>query len=75
MDNEFHQQLLTAKFPMGKHRGESLARVIVEDINYCIWVIQQAWFQEKYPAAFCQTKMSGPLHMNFGVDTTRNELL
>jgi hypothetical protein len=48
-DNEFHQQLLTAKFPMGKHRGESLARVVDEDINYCIWVIQQGWFQNRYP--------------------------
>ena len=31
MDKEFHQQLLKTKFPMGKHRGESLARVIDED--------------------------------------------
>ena len=36
------------KFPIGKHRGESLARVLDEDLNYCGWIIQQQWFQNKY---------------------------
>jgi len=44
-----HHELHIAKFPMGKHRGESLARVIDEDFYYCVWIIQQAWFQNKYP--------------------------
>jgi uncharacterized protein (DUF3820 family) len=48
MDIEFHQQLLKTKFPIGKHRGKSMIRVM-EDTTYCEWLKDQAWFQNKYP--------------------------
>ena len=48
MDKEFHQQLLKTKFPIGKHRGESMIRVL-EDTEYCEWLKDQKWFQKKYP--------------------------
>jgi hypothetical protein len=35
-------------FPIGKHKGEPIAKVI-EDSTYCKWLLKQAWFAKQYP--------------------------
>ena len=36
------------KFPIGKHKGEPISKVI-EDTNYCDWLSRQEWFSKKFP--------------------------
>ena len=35
-------------FPIGKHKGEPIAKVI-EDTTYCKWLLKQEWFAKQYP--------------------------
>ena len=42
------QQQFEIIFPIGKHKGEPIAKVI-EDTTYCIWLSKQVWFAKKYP--------------------------
>lgn len=37
------------KIPFGKYEGESINRVVAKDPEYLEWLIEQEWFQDKYP--------------------------
>jgi hypothetical protein len=36
------------KIPFGKHKGRMLVEVMAEDPQYVDWMMQQAWFAEKF---------------------------
>lgn len=42
------EQHIKILFPIGKHKGEPIAKVI-EDTTYCKWLTNQVWFAKKYP--------------------------
>jgi len=42
------QQHIEIIFPIGKHKGEPIAKVL-EDSIYCKWLLKQAWFAKQYP--------------------------
>ena len=42
------QQNIEIIFPIGKHKGEPIAKVI-EDSTYCKQLLKQAWFEKHYP--------------------------
>ena len=37
------------RMPFGKHQGRSLMDVVMDDPDYCDWLLAQTWFGEKYP--------------------------
>lgn len=37
-------------FPIGQYKGESISSC--EDIRYMRWLLEQEWFQDKYPLAY-----------------------
>ena len=39
---------MTIIFPLGKHKGEPISKVI-EDTNYCRWLSEQEWFSKGFP--------------------------
>jgi len=34
--------------PFGKYKGQEIEQVIARDPQYVQWIMQQAWFQEKF---------------------------
>ena len=42
------QEQGTAIMPFGKYRGAPLG-ALVEDVSYVEWLLQQRWFNEKFP--------------------------
>ncbi len=45
---QVENQLTKLIFPIGKHKGEPIYKV-VEDATYCNWIIKQEWFKKQYP--------------------------
>uniref|UniRef100_A0A6M3KBI5 Exodeoxyribonuclease X-like C-terminal domain-containing protein n=1 Tax=viral metagenome TaxID=1070528 RepID=A0A6M3KBI5_9ZZZZ len=39
-------------FPFGKHKGEYIGDVIMEDQKYLLWLIDEDWFEKNYPTLF-----------------------
>ena len=42
------EQHIEIIFPIGKYKGEPIAKVI-EDTTYCKWLLKQEWFSKQYP--------------------------
>lgn len=50
------------KIPFGKHKGRMLVEVMAEDPQYVDWIMQQAWFAEKFKPLYELAKAGADGH-------------
>ena len=38
----------SSEMPFGKHEGESLLWIVLNDQSYAYWLVEQEWFQDDF---------------------------